>query len=133
MRLVDRGELIAQCNVSMLPKLNVDQPLTLEMFQKEVQQSLGKNFGLFERAAERESANGLRLLHVVAMGTVSDLPISWHYYLLINQTGQRAAVSFTMENSVADRFSGADQLVIDAFLFSPEKPASAARPIRAKR
>jgi hypothetical protein len=128
MRLVDRGELIAQCNVSILPKLNVEQPLSLEMFQKEVQQSLGKHFGLFERAAERETAAGLRLLNVVAMGTVSDLPITWHYYLLINRSGQRAAISFTLENSVADRFGQADQLVLDHFRFLPEKPATATRP-----
>jgi hypothetical protein len=133
MRLVDRGELIAQCNVSMLPKLNVEQPLTLEMFQKEVQQSLGKNFGLFERAAERKTAAGLRLLHVVAIGTVSELPITWHYYLLVGKDGQRAAVSFTMENSVADRFAGADQLVVDGFRLLPQRPASAARHTGAKR
>jgi hypothetical protein len=133
MRLVDRGELVAQCNVSVLPKLNVEQPLTLEMFQKEVQQSLGKNFGLFERAAERESPGGLRMLHVVAVGTVSELPITWNYYLLINQAGQRAAISFTMENALADRFGQADQLVVDGFQFIPPKPASAARALRTKR
>jgi hypothetical protein len=133
LRLVDRGELIAQCNVSMLPKLNIEQPLTLEMFQKEVQQSLGKHFGLFERAAERQTPGGLRLLHVVATGAVSELPITWHYYLLINQAGQRAAVSFTMENLVADRFGVADQLVLDHFRFLPEKPATAARSARTTR
>jgi hypothetical protein len=133
MRLVDRGELVAQCNVSVLPKLNVEQPLTLEMFQKEVQQSLGKHFGQFERAVERETSSGLRMLHVVAMGTVSELPITWHYYLLINEAGQRAAISFTMENALADRFGAADQFVLDGFRFTPEKPASAARPVRTKR
>ncbi|MEX2138213.1 MAG: hypothetical protein WD894_03050 [Pirellulales bacterium] len=133
MRLVDRGELIAQCNVSVLPKLNVEQPLTLEMFQKEVQQSLGKHFGSFEGAAERETPSGLRLLHVVAIGTVSELPITWHYYLLINRSGQRAAISFTMENALADRFGEADRLVLDGFRFTPQKPASAARPVRTTR
>jgi hypothetical protein len=127
MRLVDRGELIAQCNVSVLPKLSIEQPLTLEMFQKEVQQSLGKHFGQFERAAERETDSGLRLLHVVAIGAVSELPITWHYYLLINQAGQRAAISFTMENALADRFGEADRLVLDGFRFADQKQASAAR------
>lgn len=133
MRLVDRGELVAQCNVSVLPKLNVEQALTLEMFQKDVQQSLGKHFGLFERAAERQTPAGLRLLHVVAIGTVSELPITWHYYLLINQAGQRAAISFTMENALADRFGEADRLVLDGFRFAAEKSHSAARPVRRAR
>jgi hypothetical protein len=127
MRLLDRGELVAQCNISRLPKLNINQPLTLEMFQKEVQQSLGKHFGAFERAAERQTASGLRLLNVVAIGAVSELPITWHYYLLINETGERAAISFTMENALADRFGEADKLVLEGFRFGPDKGASAAR------
>jgi hypothetical protein len=123
LRLVDRGDLVAQCNVSILPKLDVEKPLTLETFQREVQQSLGKHFGQFERAAERKTASGLRLLEVVAVGVVAEMPISWRYYLLINEAGERAAVSFTMEAALAERFGDADQLIIEQFQFADQQVA----------
>ncbi|HJS08465.1 MAG TPA: hypothetical protein VJ809_12425 [Pirellulales bacterium] len=128
MRLVDRGDLVAQCNVSVLPKLNPQQVFTLEQFQKEVQQSLGKNFRQFEQAAEQKSATGLRMLQVVALGAVAEVPITWHYYLLINEAGQRAAISFTMEDTLADRFGAADRLVLDEFRFDPPPVRTASQP-----
>ena len=139
MRLVDRGELVAQCNVSVLPKLTGTEPITIETFQTEVRQSLGKHFGRFERAAEKPTPGGLRMLNVIAMGAVEGLPITWNYYLLIDSQGRRAAISFTMENALADRFGEADRLIIDEFRFeepksSPSAPnsKSASRPRSAR-
>jgi hypothetical protein len=117
MRLVDRGDLVAQCNVSLLPKLDANQPFTLDAFQKEVQQSLGKHFGQFLKVAERKTAADLRMLHVTAAGSASELPITWQYYLLIDETGRRAAISFTMEDTMAERFGAADTLIVDQFRF----------------
>jgi hypothetical protein len=128
LRLIDRGDVVAQCNVSVLPKLNPEQPFTLELFQKEVQQSLGKNFRQFERAAERKSATGLRMLHAVALGAVAEVPITWHYYLLIDESGRRAAISFTMEDSLADRFLAADRMLLDEFRFDPPPTRTASQP-----
>jgi hypothetical protein len=130
MRLIDRGDLVAQCNVSVLSKVKLTEPITLESFQKEVQQSLGKNFGAFESAAERKHAAGYRMLHAAAHGAVSDLPIVWHYYLLIDEHGRRAALSFTMEARLLERFGDAERLILDEFRFSPATQAAAQQPIK---
>jgi len=42
---------------------------------------------------------------------------------LIDPEGRRAAISFTMENALADRFGDADRLVIDEFRFQAPKSA----------
>jgi hypothetical protein len=130
MRLVDRGDLVAQCNVSVLSKVKLTEPITLESFQKDVQQSLGKNFGAFESAAERKHAAGYRLLHAAAHGRVSDVPIVWHYYLLIDEQGRRAALSFTMEAKLLERFGDADRLIIDEFRFSPASQATTQQAVK---
>ncbi len=131
MRLIDRGALVAQCNVSVLSKVKLTESISLESFQKEVQQSLGKNFAAFEHAAEREHPAGYRMLHTVAHGAVSDLPIVWHYYLLIDKQGRRAALSFTMEGRLLERFGEADRLILNEFRFS--ETAQAATDQRTKR
>jgi hypothetical protein len=133
MRLVDRGEVVAQCNLSVLPKVESPAAITLETFQKEVQQSLGKHFGYLERAGQRQTATGLRLLDVVAGGNVSDVPITWHYFLLIGEAGERAAISFTMEDALADRFGEADQLVVEQFRFNKSRQSAARAPKRSPR
>lgn len=118
LRLVDRGELVAQCNIATLAKAGLKDPITLDSFQKDVQTSLGKSFGQFESARETSTPTGLRLLRTVALGTVSDLPIVWHYYLLIDRQGRRAAITFTMESGVAERFADADHVILDGFRFN---------------
>ena len=84
LRYVDRGELVAQGNISPLPNLPAGQNVTLEQFQDEVKRSLGKHFGQFESVAEGKTSTGLRLLKVFVVGTVSELPIEWRYYLVLD-------------------------------------------------
>jgi hypothetical protein len=114
LRLIDRGELIAQCNISPLAKLPAETRFTLEDFQSDVEHVLGERFARFESAAERKTQSGLRLLRVVAAGTASDLPIEWRYYLAIDPEGRRVALTFTMESNLADRFADADQMIVES-------------------
>jgi hypothetical protein len=114
LRLIDRGELIAQCNISPLAKLPAETRFTLEDFQSDVEHVLGERFARFESAAERKTQSGLRVLRVVAAGTASDLPIEWRYYLAIDPEGRRVALTFTMESNLADRFADADQMIVES-------------------
>jgi hypothetical protein len=113
-RLLDRGELVAQCNISPVAKLPIEQGFSLEQFQGEVEQALGKHFGHFESASERKTGHGLRLLKVVAEGAVADLPIQWRYYLAIDQEGRRIALTYTLEPKLIERFADADAMMIDS-------------------
>ena len=61
MRFVNRGELVAQCNISSSAKA-IEKPVELADFQNDVQQALGKMFGRFERAGENSTPSGLRTL-----------------------------------------------------------------------
>ena len=79
MRLVDRGDLIAQCNVAPTSLAVSDAgdksadgsatPLALADFQTQVQTALGKLFGQFEKAKQRGTDSGLRILEAVAVGS----------------------------------------------------------------
>jgi hypothetical protein len=68
------------------------------------------------------------MLHAVALGAVAEVPITWHYYLLIDESGRRAAISFTMEDSLADRFLAADRMLLDEFRFDPPPTRTASQP-----
>lgn len=121
LRLVDRGDLIAQCNITPLPSLGKDEELTLEGFQQDVKRVLGKNFEEIVEASEETSDNGLRLLRVLVAGKAGDLPIQWTYYHLSDDKSHRASLVFTIESGLLDRFATIDREMIDNFRFLPDK------------
>jgi hypothetical protein len=118
LRLVDRGDLIAQCNISPLPDMTPGKYLALEEFKAEIEEALAKNFGQIIEAAQTKNENGLRVLKIVASGTSSELPIQWIYYHVSNEQGRRAAYVFTLEARLLERFGAADDLLTSTFEFT---------------
>jgi hypothetical protein len=134
LRLVRRGELVAQCNLSALPEQSPEKLTTMEQFQKDIRFALGDRFGQFAEVGEWTDEHGQRVFRVVAVGQVEELPIQWHYYLLANRTGRRVAAAFTVETSLAEQFGDADRQLIDAILLpagAPPAAETASRPIPA--
>lgn len=121
MRLIEQGELVAQCNLSPLPILGPGQKFGMVQFQTDIRRVLGDSFGEVTAASESNSEDGIHVLRVVVTGTVSELPIQWIYYHLSNSQGQRASCVFTLESALAEPFGGADQALIGSFQFV--KPA----------
>jgi hypothetical protein len=120
LRLVDRGDLIAQCNLSRLPALAKGNQLSLEGFQEDVKRTLGKNFGQLVDGSE-EAEGGIRVLRVSATGSANDLPIQWMYYHLSDDHGHRMALVFTIENSLLERFAKVDRELVAGFRFLLDK------------
>jgi hypothetical protein len=128
-RLVDRGDLIAQCNITELPDVEPGRHLSLEEFQGEIQQKLGEHFGQVVEASQTTGESGYRILRVVVSGMASEVSIQWVYYHLSSEQGRRAAIAFTFEAELAERFAEADRTVVDSFEFTPRpEPQQARRP-----
>ncbi|HTQ40615.1 MAG TPA: hypothetical protein VMJ32_16455 [Pirellulales bacterium] len=129
MRLIDRGDLLAQCNIAATT-IDTQKPLELAEFQTDVQQALGKMFTKFLRAKESSTSSGLRILQSSAEGTAEDLPIQWRYYLVNNEHGRALNIIFTMETPLADQFHDQDLPILESVEFTDSKPATsqAAKP-----
>lgn len=117
MRLIDRGDLVAQCNVSKLPGLPKGEQLTLEGFQQDVKKSLGKSFAQFLEASEDKNDSGIRVLRVTVAGLASELPIQWTYFHLSDDRGRRASLAFTLESKLVEKFAGIDRELVSGFRF----------------
>ncbi len=116
-RLVDRGELVAQCNVSELPEFEPGKHLSLDEFQADVQRNLGEQFGQIVEASQAESDGGNRILRVVVSGMASEISIQWIYYHISDDQGRRAAMAFTFESDLIERFGEADRTLVESFQF----------------
>jgi hypothetical protein len=117
MRRIERGDQIAQCNLSSLQKREPDKVVALEEFQEDIKKALDKDFKEFVEAAQSVDPAGRRVLRVVARGTASDLPIRWIYYHLADRQGRQAAFVFTVEEKFVERFDGADQKLVQSLKF----------------
>ena len=82
---------------------------------------LGKTFGQIVEASQETTDTGLRVLRVVASGTVGELPIQWSYYHVSDDRGRRAAIVFTMEASLVSRYPQVDAELLASFRFVDER------------
>ena len=121
LRYLDRGELIAQCNISSLPDAEAGKGPTLAAFQHDLEQSLGDNFGRFIEASEATNSLGHHIYRVVAEGRVSDLPIQWHYFLVFDSEGHQAVFAFTVESDLVERLGDAAEVLAATVEFAPTK------------
>ena len=121
LRLVDRGDLIAQCNISPLPAFTKGEVLTLEGFQNDVKQALGKNFGEVVEAAQEAGEGGVVVQRITVSGTAGELPIQWTYYHLFDDKGHRTSLVFTIEGKLVERFAQIDRELVNGFRFLPDK------------
>jgi len=120
MRLIDRGDLIAQCNIAPLPRRKPEKPLTLAEYQSEVKNSLGEHFGQFVRASQEKDEHGQIVFRIAVQGQVQTLPITWHYYHLADPQGNRLALAFTVEAGLAPQLNDADRRLVESIeLFRP--------------
>ena len=127
LRLVDRGDLIAQCNISELPESEPGKQMSLEAFQADVQRSLGDKFGQIVEGSKSTTEDGKCVLRVLVAGMESEIPIQWVYYHVSNDAGRRAAIAFTLETKLVERFAEADRTLIETFQFGDQPEPEEAR------
>jgi len=128
LRLVKRGEFVAQCTVSSLPNATLGKELTLAAFQDDVKHGLGKSFKQFVEAGQSANARDYRVYRVVVDGEASELPIRWVYYYVADKYGRQVVLAFTVEGRLLKAFDKADeQLLSSLHLADPQVAAKPAQ------
>ncbi|MEN6493892.1 MAG: hypothetical protein ABFD16_06335 [Thermoguttaceae bacterium] len=120
LRLVDRGEFVAQCKISASPA----KDLTLAAFQEDIKRGLGKSFKQFVEAGQATNDRDYRVYRVVVEGEASDLPIQWIYYYVADRYGHQAVLAFTVEGRLVETFAKADDVLLRTFDLADPKIAA---------
>lgn len=124
LRRVDNGDLAAQCTVTQLPPKSEGRQTTLEQFQDDIKYALGQNFGEFVSNKQWQNAAGLYCYEVVVRGFTEELPVEWHYFLASPTSGNRLAISVTIEKAMVDRVGAADRELVESLQLFPAMPAA---------
>jgi hypothetical protein len=130
LRCVERGDVLAQCTITSLPPQSAANQTTLEEFERDIRFALKDNFG--ELVASRQWTNsfGNHCLEVVVRGTMEDVPLEWHYYLVaaadpdIQAVANRVSIAVTIQGEMVDRLAAADRQLANAVEFVPQKPST---------
>jgi hypothetical protein len=117
LKLIDRGELVAQCSLVRLPRLQEKEEYTLDEYKAEVQEKLGKSFGRFVDTREFETKKGVRVMKLHVDGLAEELEMRWIYYHLSDPTGRQVAMIFVYEPQFETTFGDADRWVVENFEF----------------
>jgi hypothetical protein len=133
LRLLERGDFLAHCNVTTLTVRPTDKPMTLQEFEADVTKTLGDKLDKVEAATEWANEAGHHCLGVIATGTAEDVPMEWRYYLIAAEGMRQVAVSVTVEQSMRERFADADKAIIDSLVLLAPPPATALKPATVKK
>jgi len=128
LRLIDRGEFVAQCKIHTLPDAAPEEQVTLAEFQDDIRHGLGEHFKQFVQASQRSNALDYRVYRAVAAGEVEQLPIHWIYYLVANEHGRQVVFAFTVEGKLLEQFGEADQELLGALKLDAPKVAAKPTP-----
>lgn len=128
LRLVDRGDLIAQCNLATIETVDPAKLPTITQFQEGIKTALGDNFDEFLTARERGNDQNYQIYEVVVQGTVgkgtsAELPIQWIYYLVADRHGRQVGLTFTVEPDLLQRLGTSAHEMVNAVRFGEDLAA----------
>jgi hypothetical protein len=117
LRLLDRGDFVAQATVTVLKKGEPGKHLAGDEFKKLVTTMPGFEAQEVVQEGEEKSANGLWLYRVTVRGQVEGIEVLQSCYLLAGAKGEQAVVTFTMRPSQAGKIGTRDLSLVNGLSF----------------
>ena len=116
LRLMDKGSLVAQCNVSPIGSAPAGKHIGEKQFQDDVQKAIGAEFQKIEKAEIIPTEDKRFVYRVIASGEanqktskgVNKIPVNWIYYLIADADGRQMVLVFTVENTLVEKFQNRD-------------------------
>jgi hypothetical protein len=128
LKLIDQGVFLGLCKITSLPQKEPDKLVSLEEFQDEVHQVLGKNFDKFVEARQSaDPSSKFRILRVVAQGKSEEVPTRWFFYHVADPQGHQVTCTFTVDQENVERFADADKPIVGSLRFAEPGAAGTAK------
>jgi len=113
LKRLDRGELVAQCNITDGPNAGKGRHQDLGQFRDDLRKALGERFVrvVGEGEVDGAPAGGFRY-KVSVQGRQGDAGVLWHYYLIANPEGDQLIATFTLGLAQQAQFADQDLRLI---------------------
>jgi hypothetical protein len=121
LRLLDKGEFIAQATVVAWKKADAGKHTPTDEFKKAVNATQGWTATRVLEDAETTASDGRWLYRIVAEGKMDDLAVIQSFHLVAGPQGDQAAVTFAMKPDKVKAVGSRDREFVNALTFSGKK------------
>ena len=121
MRLLDRGDFVAQVTITPWTMAEKGKHLSPEDFRQAMAETPGWEPEDELQAGEVPAEKGRWIYRISALGDLDGTRVMQNFYLVAGPDGQQVVLSFTMAPKQADRLGSRD-LSMAANIDFPEKP-----------
>jgi hypothetical protein len=117
LRLLDKGEFVAQATVAVWKKAEPGKHASADEFKKAVNSAPGWTATRVLEDGESTLPDGRWLYRVAAEGKMEELPVVQTFHLLAGPAGDQVAVTFAMKPDKAKAFGTRDKDFVQAVAF----------------
>lgn len=117
LRLLDKGSLIAQCNMQRIAPAAAGEHTPEEKFQSDIRNQLGERLREITLAEEVQTDDGRFLYRVTAAGEANKIKMVWLYYLCAAPDGRQVSFVFALEEENLERLANRDLGIVKSLTF----------------
>jgi hypothetical protein len=117
LRLLDRGDFVAQATITPWDSARPGQHMTPEAFREAMNKTKGWEVGDIVEETEVPPDNGRWLYRIHESGKMDGLKVVQTFYLLASPTGEQIVLAFTMTTAQVDKVGGRDLALIRGLEF----------------
>ncbi|HVJ88101.1 MAG TPA: hypothetical protein VM452_20725, partial [Caulifigura sp.] len=130
-RLMQKGSIIAQCNMSPLANAAPGQHVSLDQFEKDIRASLGPKLKNIRAKEPLGVDSGMKVFRVIADGEHTivtpkekfTIPTTWVYYLCAAPSGRQASFVFAVESKLVEQLGTQDEILVRSLQFFDQRSA----------
>ena len=108
MRLLDRGDYVAQVTVTPWTKAKKGEHLTPEQFKKAVNETSGWKPEKELQAGEIPATDGRYAYRFSVQGQLDGVAVMQNFFLIAAPTGEQVVLTFTLPPKMADKLGARD-------------------------
>jgi hypothetical protein len=117
LRLLDKGSMVAQCNVTQVESMQPGEHTSEVRFQEDIRNALADKLTDIVKAEQLKTDDGSYRYRVTAVGKSNGLDMSWVYYLCADPSGRQTALVFAYETNKAETIGGEDMSIVKSLEF----------------
>ncbi len=130
LRLLDKGSLIAQANISKIPSVKAGEHTSEEQFHQDIRTSLGDKLIKILKAENLATDDGRYIHRVTVAGKANNVPVHWIYYLCADPSGRQISFVFTVDQKLLEQLKDRDtDLVLSLDFLDPQAAPRQAGPV----
>lgn len=126
-RLIDQGNLVAQCDLAPIAPVKPGEHLPDEQFERDIKQALGPRLKELRKGEVVPTNDRSYVYRVVATGLDGERELTWIFYLIADPSGRQASLTTTVDTPQVEGLANRERELLETLRFGPAPPTPTLR------